>query len=410
MDRRSFLSLFTMLPVVARSSLACSEGSAPAPLGYRRTNWSRDPYAFGSYSYVAKGSGDRDRVIASAPIAGRVYFAGEALNPKYQSTVHAAHESGLATAEMVIARQHRRVAVIGAGMSGLTAAHALAGQGCDVTVCEARDRIGGRIWTDRGLPTPLDLGASWIHGPDGNPLTDLADRAGLERVVTEDSAVVRVKAGRTSPWSLRPGWLHELEWSVSSGTEAETLNMKELMASYAARGSGYEGEDVTFTNGYDEIFRVLEGGYETLLSTRVTRIAWSDDGVEVGIAEGEPRRFDAVIVTLPLGVLKQDRVAFEPGLSHERRQAISRMGMGTLDKLYLHYEEAFWERGVSWIYTTHTDLPRGRFNVWFNLHKYTGVPVIMALIGGRHARALAGLSDDELVAQARGVLELNYGS
>jgi monoamine oxidase len=47
--------------------------------GYLRTNWSRDPYAFGSYSYVAKGAEQHDRSILAAPIANRVYFAGEAI-------------------------------------------------------------------------------------------------------------------------------------------------------------------------------------------------------------------------------------------------------------------------------------------------------------------------------------------
>ena len=70
-----------------------------------------------------------------------VFFAGEALNPKYPSTVHAAHESGLANAKAVIECAHERIAVVGAGMSGLTAAHMLAEHGCTVTVFEARDRI-----------------------------------------------------------------------------------------------------------------------------------------------------------------------------------------------------------------------------------------------------------------------------
>ena len=66
------------------------------------------------------------------------------------------------------------VIIIGAGISGASAANALFKKGFNVTMIEARDRIGGRIFTDRAtLSAPVDLGASWIHKHEGNPITDL---------------------------------------------------------------------------------------------------------------------------------------------------------------------------------------------------------------------------------------------
>jgi phytoene dehydrogenase-like protein len=74
-----------------------------------------------------------------------------------------------------------RVIVVGAGMAGLVAARLLHDSGFIVTVLEARGRLGGRTWTDDSLGAPLDLGGSWVHGVDGNPLTSWFDKLGVAR-------------------------------------------------------------------------------------------------------------------------------------------------------------------------------------------------------------------------------------
>ncbi|MGB1109660.1 MAG: FAD-dependent oxidoreductase, partial [Gammaproteobacteria bacterium] len=81
--------------------------------------------------------------------------------------------------------ERTRILVVGAGLAGLAASGELRRLGHDVTVLEARDRLGGRIWTSRDLAgLPLDMGASWIHGVDGNPLSALADQIQAKRVIT----------------------------------------------------------------------------------------------------------------------------------------------------------------------------------------------------------------------------------
>ena len=79
--------------------------------------------------------------------------------------------------------------IIGAGMAGLSAARLLHDAGYQVTVIEGRDRAGGRIWTNRALGLPLDLGASWIHGVNNNPVKELARDFGIETLVTDYDSI-----------------------------------------------------------------------------------------------------------------------------------------------------------------------------------------------------------------------------
>jgi NADPH-dependent 2,4-dienoyl-CoA reductase/sulfur reductase-like enzyme len=80
-----------------------------------------------------------------------------------------------------VIRPVERVVIVGAGIAGLSVANALANAGVECLVLEARDRIGGRLHTIDLAGHRVDLGASWIHMPLGNPLTAFADHAGIGR-------------------------------------------------------------------------------------------------------------------------------------------------------------------------------------------------------------------------------------
>lgn len=98
----------------------------------------------------------------------------------------------------------KRVIVVGAGFAGLSAARELQMAGIDYTILEARDRIGGRAWTDTRLGRPLEIGATWVHWHQPHIWTE----------------ITRYKQDIVaSPVVDRAYWLVGDE--VKSGTEAE---------------------------------------------------------------------------------------------------------------------------------------------------------------------------------------------
>ncbi|MFZ7089165.1 flavin monoamine oxidase family protein [Curtobacterium sp. RRHDQ10] len=343
--------------------------------------------------------------------------------------------------------------VVGAGIAGLTAARLLAASGQRVVVLEARDRIGGRTWTDAELGVPVDLGASWIHGIDGNPLTVLRDAFGIESSVftvgsfQPDGAVAmhapdgsRLTAFEQRRWiddiaafdvrlagvvaSARAGTsyaeavehaLLDLGWD---GARAERV--REFMGhrvedlcgasidALDAHGLDEEhvaGDEVVFPAGYGQFAARFAEGLDVRLGQVVDRVERSPDGVVVRTADGSERSAVQAVVTLPLGVLQAGSVTFAPPLPQPNQGAIDRLGMGVYDKVFLRFPSVFWEdadvvrrqgSGVEW-------------HSFYDLRRATGQPVLVALVGGPSARAFEDQSDEDLVAEGLGALRELYG-
>jgi putrescine oxidase len=79
----------------------------------------------------------------------------------------------------IMLKLDRDVAIVGAGPSGLTAARELKKAGLSVAVLEARDRVGGRTWTDTIDGAMLEIGGQWVS-PDQTALMGLLDELGLK--------------------------------------------------------------------------------------------------------------------------------------------------------------------------------------------------------------------------------------
>ena len=112
------------------------------------------------------------------------------------------------------------------------------------------------------------------------------------------------------------------------------------------------------------------------------------------------------MVTLPLGALKAGDVEFAPALPPNKQQALSRLGMGVLDRLWLRFPRVFWDNDADLLgYVSPT---KGHWCEWYNLAKHTGEPILLGFNAATHARELEQLSDAEVVAEAMSVLRLLY--
>jgi polyamine oxidase len=403
-SRRAVLSGGGAAAVCLAAPALAQGGRLPPPLGARVTRWGSDPFARGSYGFLARGARPADRTALAAPVGARLYFAGEAASTDYPATVHGAHLSGQAAAAEIAGAGHRRVAVVGAGMAGLSAAALLAGAGVEVAVFEARARTGGRIHTDRTLGAAVDLGAAWIHGTRRNPLTRLARRAGATLVPTpyeeEDLAAYDASGARVGYAALPARIRQAVEIEADLAAD-----MADLSPGAVEEGAAFGGPDAIFPDGYDRLLPSLGGGFALRLSTEITGIAHGSGGVVLRHAGGS-EGFDAALVTLPLGVLKSGRIRFDPALPDAKRRAIARLGSGLLNKVVLRFDAPFWDRDATLI--VWAGPAGGRPGLWLNLARFTGAPVLVGLHAGRAARARETLDDAATVAAEMAALAAIY--
>lgn len=341
------------------------------------------------------------------------------------------------------------ILVLGAGIAGLAAARTLTDKGLSVIVLEARDRIGGRMWTDSSLGLPLDLGASWIHGVSGNPITKLAKQFGAKTVPTDDEngiafaadgsalpddeftrmealfediyeEVASMQEDTDEDMSLQEAFnevlasrdlseedLRRLNYYAYLGTALEYgADMKDLSLWEWDQDEEFGGEEVIFPGGYNQITDGLAQGLDIRLGEVVKIVRYGDDGVEVETSAGVFVA-DKAVVTFPLGVLKQASVKFEPPLPESKQAAIERLGMGVLNKVYLKFPETFWDESIETISYMGEEL--GEWNDWLSFVPFTGEPVLMAFHGGEKGFAIENLSDDEIRAGAMKTLRVMFG-
>jgi len=364
--------------------------------------------------------------------------------------------------------------VIGAGIAGLGCASRLREDGHeDVIILEGNSRIGGRIASKYVDGNRLDLGANWIHGtgdPDDakgkNPLLRFVKRdrtkdLGKGQIFCQDQDGCREI---TSAWWEIYGELEEhlhglaAERPAREGSIAEAIShyapFKERLASSIKelqclpqflelkeaaplRGQDqmslqeystdeYSGDDLFLRDGYTPVIEAVGKDVIELASVRlntvVSRIDWSGSNIKLTTSKGDYYA-KTVVCTIPLGVLKnidQGHLSFSPALPESKRQSIQRLGFGTLDKVFMIFDQPWWTLDpYRQVYDDPNELPEFLWGLsssfkgsmmdskghWqdgpqafscIDLQSLTGFPVFSAFFSSTSALKIESLTEEEV--------------
>lgn len=314
------------------------------------------------------------------------------------------------------------VAVIGAGAAGIAAGRMLRALGRSYRVLEARQRVGGRVFTDDLQGEKFEAGALYIHWAERNPWRRLARELGV-KLVDSDSVPGSFRLyqdGESVQRTSRRGYAITSERFDPDSGPVPDIAMTERVApdgedalravsNLARMALGEEpervsaldyarlwaGEDDLVPDGYGGLVTRAAQGLDLSLGVVAQSIDWSGPGVRIETDRGTLRA-GAVIVTVPVGVLKAERIRFTPRLPDATLSGLDGLSMGALTKIALRFN------GARFNVPQGTDLwdiagPRATFD--FECWPFDR-NLVVAVFGGDHAREITRMGEQAAVELA----------
>jgi hypothetical protein len=428
-------------PTPSRTPTPKPTGGAISPTAFARSAWTSDPFSLGAASYTPPGTQQSAREALAAPVDDRLFFAGEATDTEAPGTIDAALRSGDRAADDVIraAGDGERIAVIGAGLAGAVATSRLVSAGHEVMVFEARDRVGGRVQSvvdEEQWPVPAQLGGWLLASADtemaaqltrldirsttlGTPLWRSAD--GDVDPVSSDPVNAAIAAGQQLPADVALA-----DALTEAGVDLDDPGVVALLAAIAASSGSDVDEASTwfpptlppteFTAPLGDLGAIVDDlldGAKVSLTSPVSRVAYDEAGVSLGIATGESLSFDRVVITVPLGVLQGEGLQFAPALPFGQRGAIAELGMGRIETVWMRFDESPFAATAP--ADADADAPAdpaavptmwhvvggdALIRTWFDLSPETGESIVVGIVGGDAAGEFAELDDQKALEAA----------
>lgn len=330
----------------------------------------------------------------------------------------------------------KKIIIIGAGIAGLAACEKLTELGYNAMILEARNRYGGRIWTDNSLGIPFGKGAGWIHGNHNNPMTDLAKCSNTEMVVVDPNKFVifnqkglsvkpidvqnfNVKFDMLLKQAKKLAYDDKVDISLSSALNhlMQTTKISDLekilfknklhaIENYMGADSSnlsartyndaeeWPGENCFLTTSYQSIIEALAKKCRIQLSTLVKKINLREKNIEI-VTDNSTFYADCVVVTLPLGALQKNIISFTPHLPNSKLKAIQSLGMGLFNITAIKFPRIFWPNEPHALFFTQFDTLST--SVFFNLAHFISQPILVGYTGGQTALELENFSDDQII-------------
>lgn len=333
------------------------------------------------------------------------------------------------------------VIVVGAGAAGLAAGRRLAELGLSAVVIEAKERVGGRAWTDNDVfGVPFDRGCHWLHSASINPLVPIADALGIRYLVRTIrrshtlflNDAIADEATKEESWAavrsaFEFGHGEEAGDATPDVALSEVLDLggrwSRLMRHWVGLLSSFEPEEVSTLDlvryrDTGENWPVADG-YGTLilrhgavvpvrLGVRAQVVRRIPGGVEVETDAGTLRA-RAAIVTVSTNVLASGRIGFEPGLPDETAAAIEACPVGHAEKIAFRLSRPIEGFGP----TTYVEMldpdDALRRPINFTLNHF-GEPIIVGQLGGNLARDLEAAGEATAADFALAALVEAFGS